>query len=425
MTFPKSWSRPRADSVDGLLMGVARLSWAMSVAAPWLGAAGLLVSFTADANQELPSGASRRGVSLHAAVLPQDFGPLPGAFETSGLSSGASSGRGMLREARLYSGAPSLYPDAPDEMEPRADLKKNAKIFPDIDRSHKGDPLVGLRPSFSGRLRQNDGLARVTAELLTFATDRSGLASGFVAAEGPAPGPESVAAFEPWAAGENPVTPGHEEAGSTMRPAAIAERDAQGATPAPGRAESLASTTPYDAGETPVEVVADTLTPAGDARFVGAALSSPSFAGRNALAMIAPEKLESEKRCLAQAIYFEARGEPEAGQAAVAQVVLNRMASGLYPSSICGVVFQNRSHYKACQFSFACEGRSLRVNDAEAWAQAQRIADDALEGRAWVAAVGTSTHYHANYVRPRWARTLKKMDVIGRHIFYRLRPGQS
>jgi spore germination cell wall hydrolase CwlJ-like protein len=185
----------------------------------------------------------------------------------------------------------------------------------------------------------------------------------------------------------------------------------------------LSSATPYDADQTPVEVLAD----AGDPNFLGAALSSPSLVtpegGHNMLAMIAPAKLDQEKRCLAQAIYFEARGEPETGQAAVAQVVLNRMTSGLYPSSICGVVFQNRSHYKACQFSFACEGRSLRIHDADSWAQAQRLADDALQGRGWLAQVGGSTYYHANYVRPRWARALQKMDVIGRHIFYRLKDG--
>jgi hypothetical protein len=406
-------------------MGVARLNWAMGVAAPWLGAAGLLVSFTAEANQELPSGASRRGASLHAAVMPQDFGPLPGVFGDNG----PSSGRGLLREARLYSGAPTLYPDAPDEMQPRADLKKNTRAFPEIDRSHKGDPVVGLRPSMDGRLRQNNGLARVRAELLAFTSDRSGLASSFAPADGPA-GPDAVASFEPWGAGENPVTPGLEDSGSsTMRPAAIAEREAQGATPAPSRADSLSSATPYDAEDTPVEVLADALNPARDPRLVGGALSSPSLAApdgaRNILAMIAPEKLETEKHCLAQAVYFEARGEPEAGQAAVAQVVLNRMTSGLYPASICGVVFQNRSHYKACQFSFACEGRSLRIRDAESWAQAERIADDALQGRSWLADVGNATHYHANYVRPHWARALKKVDVIGRHIFYRLRPGQS
>jgi len=413
-------------SFDGLLMRVAGLSWAVSVAAPWLGAAGLLVSFTADANQELPSGASRRGASLHAAVMPEDFGRLPGVFGEAG----PTSGRGLLREARLYSGAPAAYPDTPDEMQPRADLKKNARNFPEIDRSHKGDPLVGLRPSFSGRLRQENGLARARSELLAFVPDRSGMASSFVATDGPAPGPDSVAGFEPWGAGESPVTPGEGQDGtSTMRPAAIAERDAQGATPAPSRAESLSSATPYDVEDTPVEVLADAIDAGRDPRIVGSALASPSLAApenaRNILAMIAPAKLDSEKRCLAQAIYFEARGEPEAGQAAVAQVVLNRMTSGLYPSSICGVVFQNRSHYKACQFSFACEGRSLRIHDTDSWAQAQRIAEDALAGRTWVAEVGNSTHYHANYVRPRWARTLKKMDVIGKHIFYRLRSGQS
>jgi spore germination cell wall hydrolase CwlJ-like protein len=68
-----------------------------------------------------------------------------------------------------------------------------------------------------------------------------------------------------------------------------------------------------------------------------------------------------EQRCLAEAVYFEARSEPEAGQAAVAQVVLNRVRSGLYPTSVCGVVYQNRHRHLACQFTFACEGKALRT----------------------------------------------------------------
>jgi spore germination cell wall hydrolase CwlJ-like protein len=87
------------------------------------------------------------------------------------------------------------------------------------------------------------------------------------------------------------------------------------------------------------------------------------------------------------------------------------------------VVFQNRGHYHACQFSFACDGRTLRVRESESWSQANRIAEDVLGGKTWVADVGGSTHYHANYVRPRWARALKKTDVIGKHIFYRLKSG--
>jgi spore germination cell wall hydrolase CwlJ-like protein len=132
-----------------------------------------------------------------------------------------------------------------------------------------------------------------------------------------------------------------------------------------------------------------------------------------------------EKRCLAEAIYFEARSEPEEGQAAVAQVVLNRASSGLYPASICGVVYQNRQRYHGCQFSFACEGKSLRINEPDAWHTAVRIAEAVSQGKTYLSDVGGSTHYHANYVRPRWAKALKKMDIIGHHIFYKLRPGQT
>src|SRR5690606_27064918 len=99
------------------------------------------------------------------------------------------------------------------------------------------------------------------------------------------------------------------------------------------------------------------------------------------------DKLEREKRCLAEAVYFESRSEPEAGQAAVAQVVLNRVSSGLYPSSVCGVVYQNRHRYKACQFSFACEGKRLRITEPEAWATAVRIADEVMNGSTYISDV--------------------------------------
>ncbi|MDB5559196.1 MAG: cell wall hydrolase, partial [Enterovirga sp.] len=141
--------------------------------------------------------------------------------------------------------------------------------------------------------------------------------------------------------------------------------------------------------------------------------------------LIAPGNLAREQRCLAEAVYFEARSESEEGQAAVAQVVLNRVRSGLYPASVCGVVYQNRHRHLACQFTFACEGKALRVADGESWDRAQRVARDVSEGRTYLSDVGGATHYHADYVRPYWAKRLKKMDVIGRHIFYQLRPGQT
>jgi spore germination cell wall hydrolase CwlJ-like protein len=141
--------------------------------------------------------------------------------------------------------------------------------------------------------------------------------------------------------------------------------------------------------------------------------------------LINPEAMAQEQRCLAEAVYFEARSETEAGQEAVAQVVLNRVKSGLYPTNICGVVYQNRHRYKACQFTFACEGKKLVTNEAGPWETAQRIAKAVLEGERYNTRIGTATHYHTDYVAPRWSRKLKRNEQIGRHIFYSLRPGQT
>ncbi|GLK78189.1 hydrolase [Methylopila jiangsuensis] len=133
------------------------------------------------------------------------------------------------------------------------------------------------------------------------------------------------------------------------------------------------------------------------------------------------DQLAASEQCLAEAIYFEARGEPVEGQYAVAQVVLNRVRSGYYPDTICGVVYQNKHRRNACQFSFACDRIADRVNNAHAWEVATRISRDVVQNGAWLAEVGPSTHYHATYVRPRWIRDMVKLDAIGRHIFYRVR----
>ena len=147
--------------------------------------------------------------------------------------------------------------------------------------------------------------------------------------------------------------------------------------------------------------------------------------GRNYLALIDVDHAAAEERCLDEAIYFEARGESEAGQAAVAQVVLNRVESGHYPASICGVVYQNRRRHNACQFSFACRGKTLRVAEPVSWTTAVRIAREVLLGGDYSAEVGGSTHYLADYAHPRWARTLQRMDVIGHHIFYQAAPAAT
>jgi spore germination cell wall hydrolase CwlJ-like protein len=126
-----------------------------------------------------------------------------------------------------------------------------------------------------------------------------------------------------------------------------------------------------------------------------------------------------EQTCLANAIYFEARSESLRGQAAVAQVVLNRVRNPAYPATICGVVYQNSSWRNACQFSFACDGIKDRVTEPSHYKTAQDVAMAVTAGKIFLPEVGSSTHYYANYVHPGWARSMHKMVKIGLHIFYR------
>lgn len=128
---------------------------------------------------------------------------------------------------------------------------------------------------------------------------------------------------------------------------------------------------------------------------------------------------EKEQQCLAQGIYFEARGEPVKGQAAVAQVILNRVRNPTYPNTICDVVYQNKDWRNRCQFSFACDRITDRVRSQAHWKIAREVALATTAGKIWLKEVGSSTHYHATYVRPLWARTMKKVGRIGLHVFYR------
>jgi spore germination cell wall hydrolase CwlJ-like protein len=125
--------------------------------------------------------------------------------------------------------------------------------------------------------------------------------------------------------------------------------------------------------------------------------------------------------CMTQAIYYEAAREPTDGQAAVAQVVLNRMRHPAYPKTICGVVYQGAERFTGCQFSFTCDGSVLRAPMKEYWVRARAVAERALSGYVQPA-VGTATFYHADYVFPAWGPMLVKLNQIGAHIFYRF-PG--
>ena len=121
--------------------------------------------------------------------------------------------------------------------------------------------------------------------------------------------------------------------------------------------------------------------------------------------------------CLTQAVYYEAGFEPLEGRRAVAQVILNRLRHPAFPKSVCGVVYQGAGS-GTCQFTFVCDGALYRRPAADAWRQAEQVARAALSGYVETS-VGEATHYHADYVAPRWAPLLAKVAEIGQHIFYR------
>jgi hypothetical protein len=131
------------------------------------------------------------------------------------------------------------------------------------------------------------------------------------------------------------------------------------------------------------------------------------------------KKRLAEQSCLATAVYYEARSESELGQLAVAKVILNRVRDPGYPKTICGVVYQGADKGHGCQFSFACDGRAEQPRSGKAWDEARQIASRAMAGEADVKIISTATHYHADYVQPRWAGTMKRLIKIGRHVFYR------
>jgi hypothetical protein len=134
-----------------------------------------------------------------------------------------------------------------------------------------------------------------------------------------------------------------------------------------------------------------------------------------------PETQARAIHCLTQAIYYEAGGEPRAGQQAVAQVVLNRMRHPAFPKSVCGVVFEGADRSTGCQFTFTCDGSLALAPTAARWDTAQRVAIDALDGVV-ANGVGAATHYHASWMTPYWSGALVETARIGGHIFYRM-PG--
>jgi spore germination cell wall hydrolase CwlJ-like protein len=378
----------------------SRLSWACNAIAPWCLGLGLVVSITAQAGQDPTYGGGLAAESASAPIrqalmtstfrLPGDLGVQPAIGPPIVLAS-------------LTLGAPEDLAMVDDEIDPRADLKQTRLRFPIVvDRSRKGDPFIGLRPGFDARLNRRPGGRN---------------ASPAAASEGSSAGPYGAVDSALSYVELPPV-----DDGAPWSDPAATERSLtfdDGATPAVPLDVALNSATPSPSDDKPIAVVAAKPgTPGSEASQVAKTMANgqPDYAS-----LIDPKDSARQQRCLAEAVYFEARSEPEDGQAAVAQVVLNRVRSGLYPANVCAVVYQDRNHPFACQFSFACEGRSLRVEEPGPWTVAVRIAQDVTDGKIYNPKVSAALNYHANYVMPYWASTLKRVDRIGHHIFYQLR----
>lgn len=139
-----------------------------------------------------------------------------------------------------------------------------------------------------------------------------------------------------------------------------------------------------------------------------------------------PQRLEhanAERDCLAQAIYHEARGESEVGQLAVANVIVNRARSSKFPSTLCGVIYQNADKgYHRCQFTFACDGRTDAPGERRAWVRSADLAETVYAefalGQQVGAIPGSALYYHTTNVNPSWSNTYKSVAQIGSHIFY-------
>ncbi len=202
----------------------------------------------------------------------------------------------------------------------------------------------------------------------------------------------------------------------------------------PTQAASLAGASLFLTALTPAEEAVTALPPEMSTAAVSS--SSGEWAGLLRNASLSPEQPKSlfggltedefrarELRCMATAIYFEARDEPTKGQIAVAQVVMNRIRSPFYPKTVCGVVYQGERNRHGCQFSFTCTGKRNAVKEKAEWATAVKLAKQVIAGEIWLNEVGYATHYHATYVHPQWRFELDRVTQIGAHIFYKMRPG--
>jgi spore germination cell wall hydrolase CwlJ-like protein len=336
---------------------------------------------------------------------------------------------------------PSRQPAAPPTGVARADEKpaaaEQAAPVQQQPAEEPGRSVLAAAPPVLAppRAGEEDASARATAEPGRDAGAQPGLA--FAAPDpdpssragrvyfGSAPMGQKLGAIEPWRPGEAPRFEDADIAASNSANAKLAALPPQ--------------VWPLDEGativDTPVEradlppLLSDPGVVTKDAYRGGHTVARKGeVTGEDQHPMSPAERLglddesrEQSEKCLTEAIYFEARGEAVRGQMAVAQVILNRVFSGKYPNTVCGVVYQNAHRHLACQFTFACDGKPDVVREPDMWERAKTIATEMLDGKLWLPEVGKATHYHAYWVRPGWVREMTKMHKLGVHTFYRPR----
>ena len=123
-------------------------------------------------------------------------------------------------------------------------------------------------------------------------------------------------------------------------------------------------------------------------------------------------------QCLAEALYFEARGESVRGMFAVGEVILNRVDSNAYPDTLCNVINQGTGRRYACQFTYTCDGRPETIGEPRSWERVGKVARMLIDGAPRVL-TGGATHYHTKAVNPSWAQRYPRTAEIGFHYFYR------
>jgi spore germination cell wall hydrolase CwlJ-like protein len=363
-------------------MGRSRLAWVGSTVAPWGIALGFLVSITAQAGEEV--------------------GLAPQSLRVSAFAPASGSARPLI-EASLTLGSREDLAATSDEIDPNPAVKQDRPAFPAIDRSGKGDPFIIFRPSFQAKRAPQPALHEADSAEDWPDDSRSPARVADV-------DPSAPSALLPFGDGATPEAP--------------LDFALNSSTPTPSDGKLLIAEQKPASPKTAATAQATPQTPAAAAQ-VTVATQLASGAKPDYASLIDPKDSARQMRCLGEAIYFEARSEPEAGQVAVAQVVLNRVRSGIFPTNVCAVVYQDRNHPFACQFSFACEGKSLRIEEPAAWATATRIAQAVVSGANYNPKVVEALNYHANYVYPFWAPSLRRVDRIGAHIFYAMRAGTN